>query len=362
MRIGIDASGAAKPKRTGIGRYVVSLVEGILRTAPGDEVVLAVRLSRIRMRRHFLRAAGARIRLFQEPFTGWMRRELDLFHGPDLRLPATAPVPLVATIHDAFSLTSDVFSRESHRRKRIPLYRDALRRAAAVITVSEASRARLCEALGIDEDRVRVVPLGVDSRFRTHAPEEVDAVRRRHALPDSYVLYVGQVSRRKNLPRLVEAFGRVAAGRSDLHLILAGRPTYGAEETFAVQKSSPVRDRIRLTDHFPDDDLPALYAGAEAVVLPSLDEGFGLPAIEGMACGTPVVVSTAGALPEVAAGAAETFEAENTDQLEAALRRILEDEDLRRSLRERGIRRAAELTWDRCAEETLGVYREAVSA
>jgi alpha-1,3-rhamnosyl/mannosyltransferase len=360
MRIVMDASGAAKPKRTGIARYIASLVEAILRVDPRHELVLAVRLSRWKRRAHVLRpvSPNARVRWFQEPFTGWIRRGADVVHGPDLRLPRVRDVPLVSTVHDAFSLTSEAFANEAFREKKRRQYRDVADRAAALLTVSRASRDRLVDALDLPPERVRVVPLGVDARFRPVDAEDLADLRRRHDLPDRYVLFVGQISRRKNLPRLVEAFDRLASQRPDLHLVLAGRLSFGAEDTVDACASSPVADRIRRTDHFPDEDLPGLYAAASAVVLPSLDEGFGLPTIEAMACGTPVVASDAGALPEVTGGAARLVDPEDAEALAGALESVLDDATLREDLVARGLRRAAELTWDRCAERTLEVYEE----
>jgi glycosyltransferase involved in cell wall biosynthesis len=364
MRIAIDASGAAKEKRTGVARYIESLVSALLRRGPEHEYVLTVRLSRFKRRRWTLRpdAPNVRHRWLQEPFSGWVRRAADLFHGPDLRIPRAKGVPLVSTIHDAFSLTSDLFASAEFRKKRGRLYRDALDRAAAVITVSEASRDRLCEALDVPPDRIRAVPLGIDDRFVPQSPEVVGEVRRRHDLPDRYLLFVGQVSRRKNVDRLVAAFAAMADAQPDLHLVLAGRPSYGAEDTRAAIEDSPARDRVRLTGHFPDEDLPGLYAGAEALALVSLDEGFGLPVVEAMGCGVPVVASTAGALPEVAGDAAVLVDPEDVDAIAVGLARATGDEEARKDLIERGARRAADLTWDRCADRTLAVYREVLEA
>jgi glycosyltransferase involved in cell wall biosynthesis len=360
MKIALDATGAAKPKRTGVGRYIESLVDGLLRLEPPHELLLAVRLSRWRRRRHFLRpdSRRVRVRLFQEPFTGRIRRFADVFHGPDLRLPRLRGVPLVATVHDAFSLTSEVFAREEFRRRRVALYREAFARADRIVTPSRASRDRLCEGLDVPEDRIRVVPLGVDDRFRVEDPAVAGEVRERHGLPERYVLHVGQVSRRKNLPRLIAAFGSVAGDRPELGLILAGRLSYGAEETLEARDASPYRDRVLLTDHFPDADLPGLYAAASVVVLPSLDEGFGLTVAEGMAAGVPVVASSAGAIPEVAGDAALLVDPEDEDALAVALARALDDDALRGDLVTRGRRRVEDLSWSRCAERTAAVYEE----
>ena len=364
MRIAIDASGAAKAKRTGVARYIASLARALPLVGPDHELTLAVRLSRWRRRRDVLRvdAPNVRHRWFQEPFSGWMRRRLDVFHGPDLRIPKVTGVPLVATIHDAFSLTSEMFAREEFRKKRAVLYRDAVDRAAAVITVSEVSRERLCGALDVPVDRVRVVPLGVDAAFRPVGPEVVNAVRARHDLPERYLVFVGQVSRRKNLVRLVHAFDRIAPDHPDLHLVLAGRRSYRAEDALEAGESARAADRIHFTDYFPDEDLPGLYTGAVALAFPSLDEGFGLPALEAMACGTPVVAASAGALPEVCGDAARMVDPEDVDAIAEGLIAVLDDEVLRATLIERGKARAAELTWVRCAERTLAVYREVASS
>ena len=266
--------------------------------------------------------------------------------------------PYVMTLHDVMRLLdlrgADpplVCSLTARDRMMLRLDYDGVRRAAAVIAPSAFAARDAVARLGIGEDRVAVVPWGVDhERFRP-----VD--RRLFDFP--YVLYVGTEQPRKNLDALLRAFAVLAAERPDLRLVKVGAP--GGEgdafrrATQRVVEKLRLGDRVVFTGRIGEDDLVAAYAGAACLVLPSLHEGFGLPALEAMACGCPVVVSNAGSLPEVVGGAGLVVEPEPR-ALASAIRSTLDDER-RAELRARGLRRAARFTWHATAERTLDVYR-----
>lgn len=360
MRIAIDCSAAAKEKRTGVGKYVERLVKALAEVDRENTYYLCHRLSRLPERKHFLRVGqpNFRNRLIQEPFHFLLMPGLDVFHGPDARLPACRRVKSVVTFHDVFSLVSEEFADERFRRMKAGRYRDLVARASCIIAVSESTKRAIVEHLGADPSRIRVVPEGVPEEFRPREAEEQAAVARKHGIQKDFLLYVGAVTRRKNIRRMVQAFGQVAKAR-DVVLVLAGRPSFGAEGELAAIDELGLGDRVRLLGFVPDEDLPALYSAARLLLFPSLCEGFGMPLLEAMACGTPAVTSNASSLPEVAGEAALLVDPTDTKAIAEATLRLLEEEPLRQRLREKGIERARLFPWTRTARETLAAYRDA---
>jgi glycosyltransferase involved in cell wall biosynthesis len=244
------------------------------------------------------------------------------------------------------------------------LYQRTLRgraaaRARRVITISEASARDLVEVLGVSRERIAVTPLAADDRFRPiEDAAEVDAVRARHGLEGRYVLYVGNVEPRKNLVRVVDAFER--AELRDATLAIAGRLAWLSDEIERRVASYRGPGRVRLLGYVADEDLPALYSGAEAFVYASLWEGFGLPVVEAMACGAAVVASRVAAIEEVAGEAARLVDPLSVDDIAAALASVLGDAAERERLRAAGLARAARYSWAETARRTIEVYRAAV--
>ena len=228
----------------------------------------------------------------------------------------------------------------------------AVRRAASLITPSESTARELGRRFPAAAPKTVVIPLAADRRFTT-APAPGDAaVRDRHGLRRPYVLTVGTLEPRKNLPRLIEAFARLGDEvRGEHELVLAGAPGWDEEETLAAVAAH--RHIVRAVGFVPDEDLPALYRGAAIFAYPSLGEGFGLPVLEAMSCGVPVLTSSLSSLPEVAGDAAVYVEPRDPADIGAALGRLLEDEAARGDLAERGPARAARFTWERTARATL---------
>jgi alpha-1,3-rhamnosyl/mannosyltransferase len=292
--------------------------------------------------------------LFEHLHFGYPRR-LSVFHGPDARLPRYRDVPLVASVHDTFSADTDAFADAGFRAKKRERYLDLARRADVVITFSEYTRGRYVHHTGADPERVRVIPHGVDARFGIVDPVRIEEVRGRHALGDRYLLYVGQLSSRKNLVRVLEAYSRIDPG---VRLVCAGPRSRGHETIDAAHRRLELSDRVQFLGPVPDETLPALYAGALAHVLLSLDEGFGLPVLEAFSAGTPVLASNRGAIPEVAGDAAVLVDPTDVDAMSQAMQQLVEDAAHRDDLRRRGKARAAEFTWRRAARATLDVYRE----
>jgi alpha-1,3-rhamnosyl/mannosyltransferase len=359
MRIAFDATAAVRPQRTGIGWYAAHLARELAASLePRDALVLCTRLSRWKKRafRPLLDDPQVQQRWFQ----GWVgpRGSPDVFHGPDGRLPSgPRTTPLVATVTDVFSLVSDRFAAARFRARKRHRYRDIARRARRIIFPSEATRREYLEFFPQAEPRAAVVALGVSPAFAPQPAGRIAEVRRRLGLPERYALYVGEISVRKNLPGMAKG---LAASGVALPWVWVGADSFGAEPVVAAVRAIRGVEVVR-PGYVPFADLPAVYAGAAILTFVTSHEGFGMPALEAMACGTPVLVSDRGALPEVVGEGGLLAPPDDPGEVGAALRKVLEDEGLAASLRARGLARAATFSWQRCARETRAVYAAAVA-
>jgi glycosyltransferase involved in cell wall biosynthesis len=289
------------------------------------------------------------------------RRPVDLLHV-QYTAPPLAPCPVVATVHDlSFEHLPETFRRRSRVQLRLTVRRTA-RAAAHVIAPSEYTRQDLLKSYGLDPARVTVVPLAAGPQFRPVAAEEVARVRARYGLAGEYVLAVGSIQPRKNLARLVRAYTdlRRQRGRSNLpQLVLVGKQAWLYGETLRAIEESAAREHVILTGYVSGGDLPALYTGALCFVYPSFFEGFGLPPLEAMRCGAPVLAGNLTSLPEVVGDAGLLVDPFDEAALAAALGRLIDDAALRATLRERGLDRARAFDWRETARMTLQVYRKA---
>ena len=279
-----------------------------------------------------------------------------LFHATEHLLLPLRAVPTVLTVHDL------IFRHLPEHHKRLnrwylnwalPLY---CRRATRVITISHSTRRDLMAAYDVAPEKISVIHEAADPRFAPQPLDRVAAVRRSYGLPERYLLFVGTIEPRKNLTRLLHAFESLHRDRLTDALVVVGRRGWLYEGFFAQLEASPVRDSVLLPGYVPDEDLPAVYAGAQALVWPSLYEGFGLPVLEAMACGTPVVCSGTSSLPEVGGEAALYVDPTSTEDVIETLRRLLSDPDLRTGLVDQGFEQASRFSWDRVAAETAAVY------
>lgn len=288
-----------------------------------------------------------------------------LLHVPYFAPPLRSPLPIVVTVHDLVPVLHAAYRRTAAQRLYTRLVCLGLRGATRILTDSEASARDLERVLGIGRERVRVVPLGVEARFRPAAADEAEraaALRARLGVYGPYLHYLGGLDRRKNVDRLILAFARLKQERRIPHRLVvvgAGR----ADPFFYDPRPDVARlgltDQVLLLDRVDDAGAIALHQGSDAFVFPSSYEGFGLPPLEALACGAPVVCSKASSLPEVVGNAALLVDGSDEAALAEGIGRVLSDAELRRDLAERGPRQAARFTWEATARATAAVYREA---
>lgn len=368
MAVVIDVS-AAVHRRAGLGRYAESLVRALVRYTSGEYALFYNRergiepLASLESLRAYSVALGYKpwrmlVWLGQLARVGfdWLVPGAELFHATEHLLLPLRGVPTVLTVHDLIFRHLPAHHKPLNRwylNWTMPLY---CRRATRVIAVSQHTRQDLIALYGVAPEKVTVVYEAADPRFRPQQPERIAEVRARYGLPSRYLLFVGTLEPRKNLVGVLEAFERVYAGRLTDGLVVVGKRGWLYEGFFARLEASPARQAVLFPGYVPDEDLPAIYAGAQALVFPSFYEGFGLPVLEAMACGTPVVCSDRGSLPEVAGDAALLVDPGDGEAIVEAVRSLLSREDLREVYRRRGLERAGQFSWERAARETVGVY------
>lgn len=351
---------AARPEALDLRLFYTPEATPVARAGERWLAELADRSERVRVRRLPLPSRWTarlwlrlRLPLPAELVTG----RVDLLLAPDFVAPPTAWARTIVTIHDLSYLAVPQYADPGLRRYLSGAVPRSLRRAAHVVAVSETTRREAIERLGLTPDRVSVVYNGVDPAFRPLPPATVDEVRRRLALPERFILTLGTLEPRKNHLGLIQAFAQLQESEPAVPLLVAGRRGWLDEPIFRAVEELGLQASVRFLGGVDDADLPALLNAAAVLAYPSFYEGFGLPPLEAMACGTPVVTSTGGALPEVCGEAALLVAPADTAGLADALGRALMDRALRTTLRERGLRRAAGFTWANTAAGLVEVFR-----
>jgi len=287
------------------------------------------------------------------------RRPVDILHVQYTSPPLT-PCPVINTIHDlSFEHLPETFKRRSWRQMRLTVRRSA-QTAAQVITDSNFSRDDILRTYKLSPDRVTATPLAASTKFKPVEDfTEIGRVRQRYGIVGDYILTVGSIQPRKNLPRLIRAFAalsRVGSIRPLPTLVIVGKRGWLYEETLDTAENSEVKERILFTDYVPENDLPALYSGARCFVYPSYFEGFGIPPLEAMRCGTPTITGNRTCFPEIIGDGGLMVDPFDERAILDAIKRILSDSTLRAELREKGIRRANLYDWKETARQTLRVY------
>ncbi|HSU30129.1 MAG TPA: glycosyltransferase family 1 protein [Bryobacteraceae bacterium] len=343
MRIALDATYSVDPNPSGIAVYSQELLAGLTRSYPEDEFLFCYRWKQWRRSLGESHAPNVRRRLLQPPLPIF---KSDLFHGLNQRVDRRTARRVISTFHDLFVLTGD-YSSPEFRARFSHQARAAAENSDMIIAVSAFTASQVSDLLGVERSRIRVVPHGVN------LPDAPSSARR-----ESIILSVGALQLRKNTIGLVQAFEHLP---EPWRLVLAGSPTgYRADEVLSRIQASPQRDRIQVTGYLRQDELDRLYRRACIFAFPSLDEGFGMPVLEAMAHGIPVVTSDRSAMPEVAGDAALLVNPAQTEEIEAALRKLIENETLRQKLSNAGQTRAALYSWDGAVRKTHAAYQELV--
>jgi glycosyltransferase involved in cell wall biosynthesis len=365
-RIGIDAR---KLRDFGIGSYTRHLLDAVARRPEAERY--RFRLYRRRADADLLPDLPANFEAVDEEAPGYSVRELtrfawrlwrdrlDLFHAMHYVLPPLARTRAVVTIHDIIHLLYPQFlpSRAAHLYARV-MIRRALARADRILTVSWNSKRDLVDYFGVAGSRIEVVYNGVAESFRTEpTPEECRRVAQRYGLPSPYLLFLGGAKPHKNVQNVVRAFAEARrAGDLPHALVLAGPMPDNPARLEALLSALELSDHIRRPGIVPEEDLPGLYAGASVFLYPTLYEGFGLPVVEAMASGVPVLTSATSALQEIAGGFAYVVDPMDVDAIARGIRALALDENTRAHFAELGRKRALDFSWDKAAEKTLEVY------
>jgi glycosyltransferase involved in cell wall biosynthesis len=293
----------------------------------------------------------------------WALRQADvhLLHALAFVSPLASSVPAVITVHDLSFLRFPERFRPVNRLYLSTMTRLSCRRARRVIAVSQATADEIVHLLGIPQGRIDVIPHGVEhDRFHPLPPNQVEAFRRDKGLPARFILYLGTLEPRKNLVTLIEAYARTKAVREGIPLVVAGGKGWYYQEIFQRAEELGLTDRVRFPGFVSDDELSMWYNAATVFVYPSWYEGFGLPLLEAMACGTPVIGSDASSIPEVMGDIGPLVAPEDVSGLADSLDRLIDDEDLRADMSKRGQARASAYTWQTTAVATVASYRRAL--
>ena len=374
MPIYVDVS-AAVHTRAGLGRYAASLAAHLDESFPGEislfynrdrSVTPLVGLEHVPRRtiRAGYKPWRMAVWLGQLARIGFDRLVPDatLFHATEHLLLPLSRRPTILTVHD---LIYRLFPQHHKRlnytylNAAMPLF---VRRANAIITISEASKRDLINAYGVPADKVHVVYEAASPSFQPQPMAAQSRVRALYGLPDRYLLYVGTIEPRKNLPRLLQAVEALRAQGLDIGLAIVGSKGWLYDDLFQQLERSPARHAVVLPGYLPDGDLPAVYAAAEVAVLASVYEGFGLPVLEAMASGVPVVCSHAASMPELGGDAARYFDPYSVAEMTAVIGQVLRDDALRAEMRRQGFAQAARFSWTRAAQETMDLYRRVIAS
>jgi len=374
MTIYLDVS-AAVNSRAGLGRYTRSLTDALIAELEIPPTLFYNRTSEATVPSHWRSLPQRAFRMGYKPWRllVWQGQLLRMdfsplvpgaaiFHATEHLLLPLRDVPTVLTIHDLiFKLFPEHHKKLNYYflNAAVPLF---VRRADAIIAVSQATKNDLMRHYGTPDNKITVVHEAAAPHFRVVSNSEVARVRAAYDLPERFLLSVGTIEPRKNLTRLVEALAQLRKGDRHLSLVVVGSKGWMFDEFFAKIEELGLQGAVRLLGFVPDEDLPAVFRAATVYVMASVYEGAGLPLLEAMACGVPVVSSRESSLPELGADVPRYFNPYDVDNMAEVLRQVLADEDLRAQMAAQGPVRAGRFSWQRAARETLDVYTHALRA
>lgn len=371
-RVGINAhllSNESTYRRAGIHQYIYQSLRNLPTDGDGPQIVLfapriegmadtsqsfSVVYSRWPTERRLVRIAWEQIAW---PWLSW-RHQIDLLHGMAFVTPVLSPCPTVVTVYDLsfirfpdrFPAVQRVFLASQTRR--------SCRSARRVITISDSTRQDVNRLFGVSLDRVDVVRPGVDASYRPLPAADVLSFRKRKGLPERFALHVGTLQPRKNIPILLDALAKIT--HVDLPLVLVGGKGWMFDEIYRRVEALRIGGRVRFTGYVPDAELPLWYNAATLLVFASVYEGFGMPVVEAMACGTPVIAADTSSIPEAAGNAAILFDPRDPDELADRMAAVLYDANLAATMQEQGLRHARRFSWEHAGLEIAAVYRKAL--
>jgi glycosyltransferase involved in cell wall biosynthesis len=365
--IALDATYAIEPEPAGIAVYSRKLIEALAGLETRHRFLLCYRLSRWGRRREFLRPApkpGSQtspfsVRLYQQPFTFWLPWQAELFHSLAQRPPGFRFKREIVTVFDIFPITGQEYSSADFRCKFSALLLEAVSRATLVITCSRYTADQMLVHTPVAQSKLRIIPLGVDPPSVTLSPAERQLARAKLVgQGNELILSVGVLQTRKNTLNALRALERLP---EHFRLILVGGDGYGSEAIHEYIRRQGFGPRVEVRGYVTLEELRVLYQSASVLLFPSLEEGFGLPVLEAMANGLPVVASRTASLPEAGGDAALYVDPHDPQDIAEKVRRAVEDSDLRGKMIQQGLARAREFSWRRVAEATLEVYDEVLS-
>lgn len=369
VTIGINAhllSGTAGYRRAGIHHYIAQILKHLPLAEEWRYVVytqVAPEVARPDMRfvSSSLPTSRRTLRILWEQLV-WpvaaLRDRLSLLHSTAFVTPLLAPAPAVVTVYDLSFLH---FPEQFPRLQRLYLTtqtRRSCRQARRVVTISRASRDDLIRFFGVFPGQIDVVPPGIDEQFRPLEAGAVAAFRREQRLPERFVLHVGTLQPRKNLTVLIEAMARL--GRPELPLVLVGGKGWFYEQIFDLVEALGLQEQVRFAGYVDDEALPLWYNAASLLVMPSVYEGFGMPVLQALACGTPVVAAGVSALPEAGGAAARYFRPDDVTGLAKEMLAVLDNPALASTMRQEGFRHASTFSWTAAGEAMSSVYQRAL--
>ncbi len=370
MRVAIDAR---KLHDFGIGTYTRNLLRHLARLDQESEYVLLCHEPDLGVAAQFgpnfrtVLESSPNYSIREQLHVPWvLRRERpDVFHAPHYVLPPAISCRSVVTIHDCIHLMFPQYlpNRAAYAYARASMWM-AVHRSDAILTVSEASKRDIMHFFNVRPEKIVVVYNAIDERFRrVPADADIARVRERYQLDHGFVLYVGNIKPHKNLVRLIEAYDLLRQrGFSDLKLLIIGDEISKLPALRRAVHTHKLHKQVRFLGYLPDDTLSVLYRLASVFVFPSLYEGFGLPPLEAMACGTPVVTSNLSSMPEVAGDAAVLIDPYDVESIVGGMQKVLTNPALSHELREKGMARARDFSWEQSVARTRGVYQEVAGA
>lgn len=363
MRVGIDAH-MVGAQETGNETYCQGLVEGLAQIDDHNQYMVYLNspcaLPSVnghgRLQRRMLRSASNAWRLVMGFAQASRTDHLDLLHVT-YNVPFFTQCPTVVAVHDISYVHFPEFFSKRDLRLLSTYVPYSVKKARQVLTLSESAAEDIERVYRVPRSKISIIPLAARSTYTDIVqPMRVEQVRETYGLDRPYVLAVGNLQPRKNLPRLIEAFSQLPGSLDDLKLVIAGKAQWQQSEVYRRVADLQLQDRVVFTGYLDDHDLALLYNGSLALVYPSLYEGFGLPILEAMACGTPVISSNTSSMPEVAGDAAFMVDPLSTSEIAEAIARVAQSRSLQESLRRKGLKRAAEFSWRKTARLTARVY------